>query len=136
MDEDGHGHLGRRHSMPIGEERGERVKKAIGSACLPEEGEGRTMKIKGRAVVRGVPAEIVITEREVAQSLAESVGAVIDAIDAALRQTGPELAAEIVGKGIVLTGGGAPPANPGRGGRAPTRGPRPGGSAPVVRGGP
>ena len=57
--------------------------------------------------MNGVPKEIIITERQIAESLAEPVSAIIDAVKVALEHTAPELAADIVDKGIVLTGGGA-----------------------------
>ncbi|MBL6932850.1 MAG: rod shape-determining protein, partial [Rhodospirillales bacterium] len=78
----------------------------IGSACPPDEGEGRTMEIKGRDLMNGVPKELIISERQIAESLAEPVGAIIEAVKVALEHTEPELAADIVDKGIVLTGGG------------------------------
>src|SRR5258706_286475 len=81
--------------------------KEVGSACPPEDGEGRVMEIKGRDLMSGVPKELVITERQIAESLAEPVGAIIEAVKVALEHTAPELAADIVDKGIVLTGGGA-----------------------------
>jgi len=65
------------------------------------------MEIKGRDLVNGVPKELVISERQVSESLAEPVAAIIDAVKVALEHTAPELAADIVDKGIVLTGGGA-----------------------------
>ncbi len=65
------------------------------------------MEIKGRDLMNGVPKEIVITQRQIAESLAEPVGAIVEAVKVALEQTPPELAADIVDKGIVLTGGGA-----------------------------
>jgi rod shape-determining protein MreB len=65
------------------------------------------MEIKGRDLMNGVPKELVITERHIAESLAEPVGAIIEAVKVALEHTAPELAADIVDKGIVLTGGGA-----------------------------
>jgi rod shape-determining protein MreB len=65
-----------------------------------------SMEIKGRDLMNGVPKELVITERQIAESLAEPVGAIIEAVKVALEQTPPELAADIVDKGIVLTGGG------------------------------
>ena len=65
------------------------------------------MEIKGRDLMNGVPKELVITERQIAESLAEPVGAIIEAVKVALEHTAPELAADIVDKGIVLTGGGA-----------------------------
>ncbi len=84
-----------------------RIKKEIGSACPPEDGEGQVMEIKGRDLMNGVPKELVISERQIAESLAEPVGAIIEAVKVALEHTAPELAADIVDKGIVLTGGGA-----------------------------
>ena len=57
--------------------------------------------------MNGVPKQIVISERQISESLAESVGAIIEAVKVALEHTAPELAADIVDKGIVLTGGGA-----------------------------
>jgi rod shape-determining protein MreB and related proteins len=65
------------------------------------------MEIKGRDLMNGVPKEIVISERQIAESLAEPVGAIVEAVKVALEATPPELAADIVDKGIVLTGGGA-----------------------------
>jgi rod shape-determining protein MreB len=65
------------------------------------------MEIKGRDLMYGVPKEIVLSERQIAESLAEPVSAIIEAVKVALEHTAPELAADIVDKGIVLTGGGA-----------------------------
>jgi rod shape-determining protein MreB len=65
------------------------------------------MEIKGRDLMNGVPKEILISERQIAESLAEPVSAIIEAVKVALEHTAPELAADIVDKGIVLTGGGA-----------------------------
>ena len=65
------------------------------------------MEIKGRDLMNGVPKELIISERQVAESLAEPVGAIIETVKVALEHTAPELAADIVDKGIVLTGGGA-----------------------------
>jgi len=100
-------YIRRNHNLLVGEGSAERIKEEIGSACPPEEGEGRTMEIKGRDLMNGVPKELVISERQIAESLAEPVGQIIEAVKAALEHTAPELAADIVDKGIVLTGGGA-----------------------------
>src|SRR5690606_6397078 len=62
---------------------------------------------KGRDLLNGVPKEIVISERQIAESLAEPVSAIVEAVKVALEHTAPELAADIVDKGIVLTGGGS-----------------------------
>ncbi len=107
MDEAIIGYIRRGHNLLVGESSAERIKKEIGSACPPEDGEGRTMAIKGRDLMDGVPKEIIISEREIAESLAEPISAIIDAVKVALEHTEPELAADIVDKGIVLTGGGA-----------------------------
>ena len=100
-------YIRRTHNLLVGERSAERIKEAIGSACPPEEGEGRTMEIKGRDLLNGVPKELIISEREIAESLAEPVSQIIEAVKSALEHTAPELAADIVDKGIVLTGGGA-----------------------------
>jgi rod shape-determining protein MreB len=107
MDEAIIAYIRRNHNLLVGEASAARIKETIGSACPPEEGEGRTMEIKGRDLMNGVPKEIVISERQIAESLAEPVGAIIEAVKVALEHTAPELAADIVDKGIVLTGGGA-----------------------------
>ena len=65
------------------------------------------MEIKGRDLTTGLPKEIIITERQMAESLAEPVSQILEAVKVALENTAPELAADIVDKGIVLTGGGA-----------------------------
>ncbi|MBI5120188.1 MAG: rod shape-determining protein [Rhodospirillales bacterium] len=107
MDEAIIGFIRRNHNLLIGESSAERIKKEIGSACPPEDGDGRTMEIKGRDLMNGVPKELLVTEHQIAESLAEPVGAIIEAVKVALEHTAPELAADIVDKGIVLTGGGA-----------------------------
>ncbi|MEC8173798.1 MAG: rod shape-determining protein, partial [Pseudomonadota bacterium] len=91
----------------IGESSSERIKKEIGSACPPDDGEGRVMEVKGRDLMNGVPKQLEITERQISESLAEPVAAIVEAVKVALEHTAPELAADIVDKGIVLTGGGA-----------------------------
>ena len=107
MDEAIIAYIRRNHNLLVGEGSAERIKEDIGSACPPEEGDGATMEIKGRDLMNGVPKELVISEREIAESLADPVGAIIEAVKVALEHTAPELAADIVDKGIVLTGGGA-----------------------------
>ena len=107
MDEAIIGYIRRNHNLLVGESSAERIKKTIASACAPDDGEGRTMEIKGRDLMNGVPKELVITERQIAESLQEPVSAIVEAVKVALENTAPELAADIVDKGIVLTGGGA-----------------------------
>ena len=107
MDEAIIAYIRRNHNLLVGESSSERIKKEIGSAMAPDDGEGRTMEIKGRDLMNGVPKELVISERQIAESLAEPVSAIVEAVKVALEHTAPELAADIVDKGIVLTGGGA-----------------------------
>ncbi len=104
-------YIRRNHNLLVGEGSAEKIKKEIGSACPPDSGEGRVVEIKGRDLMNGVPKEIVITERQVAESLSEPVSQIVEAVKVALEHTAPELAADIVDKGIVLTGGGALLAN-------------------------
>ncbi len=106
MDEAIIGYIRRNHNLLIGEASAEKIKVLIGSASPPEDGNGKVMEIKGRDLMNGVPKEIVIGERQVAESLAEPVGAIIETVKVALENTPPELAADIVDKGIMLTGGG------------------------------
>jgi rod shape-determining protein MreB len=100
-------YIRRCHNLLIGESTSEKIKKTIGSACQPKEGEGKVMEIKGRDLVNGVPKEIVLTESQIAESLMEPVGQIIEAVKIALECTPPELSSDIVDKGIVLSGGGA-----------------------------
>ena len=107
MDEAIIGYIRRNHNLLVGESSAARVKEEIGSACPPENGDGATVEIKGRDLMNGVPRELIISERQIAESLADPVGAIIETVKLALEHTAPELAADIVDKGIVLTGGGA-----------------------------
>jgi rod shape-determining protein MreB len=107
MDEAIIGYVRRNHNVLVGESSAERIKKEIGSACPPEGGDGAMMAIKGRDLMNGVPKELILSERQIAEALAEPVGAIVEAVKVALEHTAPELAADIVDKGIVLTGGGA-----------------------------
>jgi len=94
------------HKLAIGEATSERMKKEIGSACPPDDGEGESMHVKGRDLITGLPKEININQRQIAEALAEPVAQIIDTIKKALEQTPAELAADIVERGIMLTGGG------------------------------
>ncbi len=94
-------------NLLIGEMSAERVKKEIGSATMPMDNEGMTVQIKGRDLMNGVPREIRVSEAMIAESLAEPVEQIVEAVKNALESTPPELAADIVDKGIMLTGGGA-----------------------------
>ena len=107
MDEAVINYIRRSANLLIGETSAERIKKEIGSATPPVKGEGLTLDIKGRDLMNGVPREIVVTEAMIADALSEPVEQIVEAVKQALEATPPELAADIVDKGIVLTGGGA-----------------------------
>ena len=95
------------HKLAIGETTAERMKKEIGTACPPDDGDGDTMHVKGRDLISGLPKEIAISQRQIAEALAEPVATIIDTIKRALEQTPAELSADIVERGIMLTGGGS-----------------------------
>ncbi len=107
MDEAIIAYIRRHQNLLIGESTAERIKKEIGSAAPPLEGTGASVEIKGRDLLNGVPKEITVTQRQIAEALTEPVSAIIEAVKVALEATPPELAADIVDKGIVLTGGGS-----------------------------
>ncbi len=107
MDEGLIAYIRRNHNLLVGEATAERIKKEIGTALIPEDGVGKTMTIKGRDLMNGVPKELEINQLQVAEALSEPVGAIVEGVKVALEQTAPELAADIVDVGVVLTGGGA-----------------------------
>jgi rod shape-determining protein MreB len=98
-------HVKRKYNMLIGESSAEDIKMTIGSA-YPLDPE-LNMDVKGRDLVSGIPQNIVITSEEVRKAISEPVDSIVQAVRIALEQTPPELAADIVDRGIVLTGGGA-----------------------------
>ncbi len=107
MDEAIVSYVRRHHNLLIGEATAERIKKDYGVATVPADGIGETIHIKGRDLVNGVPKEITITQANIAEALSEPIGAIVEGVRIALENTAPELAADIVDQGIVLTGGGA-----------------------------
>ena len=98
-------YLKRKYNLLIGERTAELIKMEIGSAYpLKEE---MTMEIKGRDLVEGVPKTLTISDAEIREALAEPVQTIVEAVKMALERTPPELSADIMDKGIVLSGGGA-----------------------------
>ncbi|MFA4875089.1 MAG: rod shape-determining protein [bacterium] len=98
-------YIKRKYNMLIGERTAEAVKIAIGTAY--PDGEIRSMEIKGRDLVAGVPKTLEIHSEEVREAIVEPVNAIVEAVKITLERTPPELSADIVDRGIVLTGGGA-----------------------------
>jgi len=99
-------YMRRHHNLLIGGMTAERLKKSIGTALAPEDGEGDAYSVKGRDLVNGVPKELLLSQRNIAEALSEPIGVIIEAVKRALENTPPELAADIVDRGIMLTGGG------------------------------
>ncbi|MBK9061848.1 MAG: rod shape-determining protein [Acidobacteria bacterium] len=98
-------YIKRKYNLLIGERTAEQIKIEIGSAYPLDE--PISMEIKGRDLVEGVPKTLTLTDAEVREALAETVGIILDAVRVALEKTPPELSADIMDKGIVLTGGGS-----------------------------
>ena len=98
-------HVKRKHNLLIGERTAEEIKIQIGSA-LPLANEMR-MEVRGRDLLRGLPASATLTDSEIRGALASCVAGIVDAVMMALDRTPPELSADIADRGVVLTGGGA-----------------------------
>jgi len=105
MDEDIVQYIKRKYNLLVGERTAEEIKINIGSAFPLEE--RVTMEIRGRYLVEGIPKTLVISDEEIREALSETVSNIIEAVRRALEQTPPELSADIVDKGIMLTGGGS-----------------------------
>ena len=106
MDESIVQYIRKNYNLLVGERRAEEIKIRLGSA-YPTGGERRTVEVKGRDLIDGIPKTIVIGDDEIREALREPIVTIVDAVRTALERTPPELAADIVDKGIVLTGGGA-----------------------------
>ena len=100
-------YMRKRYNLLIGESSAEMIKKEVGIALPPKNGEGKSIDIKGRDLASGVPKEIEMTQTQVAEALSEPIQTIIDGVKSALEDTPPELAADLVDMGVVLTGGGA-----------------------------
>ena len=105
MDEAIISYIKRNYNLLIGERTAEQIKIDIGSAC--QVGDRKTIEIKGRDLVAAIPKTIAVSDEEIRDALSETVNAIIEAVRSALESTPPELAADIVDRGIVLAGGGS-----------------------------
>lgn len=99
-------HIRRTYNLLIGERTAEQIKAEIGSAC-PVDEETLTMEVRGRDLVTGLPKTVMVTSDEVREALKEPVEAIVEAVKMTLERTPPELAADIMDRGIVMAGGGA-----------------------------
>jgi rod shape-determining protein MreB len=107
MDEHIVAYMRRAHNIMIGEATAEKIKIELGAAATSSQGEETVTVIRGRDLITGVPREHALGERELAQCLAEQVGVIVEVVMTALERMPPELAADVVDRGIVLAGGGA-----------------------------
>jgi rod shape-determining protein MreB len=107
MDESIMAYIKRRYNLMIGDTTTEQIKINIGSAYKTDGNEQRVMEIKGRDLISGIPKTLAINEDEIREALLEPVNTILDTIKVILENTPPELAADIVDRGIVLAGGGA-----------------------------
>ncbi len=107
MDEAISSYVRRNHNLLIGEATAERIKKEVGIAKPPTDGIGKTVHIKGRDLVNGVPKEISINQGQIAEALSEPVGTIVEIVKTCVEETPPELVADIMEQGIYLAGGGA-----------------------------
>lgn len=105
MDEAIISYIKRNYNLLIGERTAEQIKIEIGSAY--QMGERKTIEIKGRDLVAAIPKTIVVSDEEIRDAVSETVNAIVEAVRSALESTPPELAADIVDRGIVLAGGGS-----------------------------
>jgi rod shape-determining protein MreB len=105
IDESITSYMKRAYNLMIGERTSEEIKIRLGSAApLPKE---LTMEVKGRDLVAGLPKTITITSQEIREAMADPLGSIVDAVRTTLERCPPELAADLVDRGIVLAGGGA-----------------------------
>jgi rod shape-determining protein MreB len=98
-------YIKRKYNLLIGDHMAELIKFEVGSA-YPQD-DRKTFMIKGRDLISGIPRTLVIDDAEIREALAEPIGAIVNAIKIALENTPPELAGDIIDRGIVLTGGGS-----------------------------
>jgi rod shape-determining protein MreB and related proteins len=97
----------RHHNLLIGEATAERIKLQLGAARLYDDKAIDDAVIKGRDLTKGVPQDMTISQTEIVEAVAEPVGQIVEAVRAALENTPPEIAADIIDGGIIMTGGGS-----------------------------
>ena len=107
MDEAIIAYLRRQHNLLVGESTAERIKTTVGTARMPDDRVGQRMEVRGRDLLNGVPKEMEINQGQIAEALHETVNMIVESVMQALEQTPPDLAADIVDRGVMLTGGGS-----------------------------
>jgi rod shape-determining protein MreB len=99
-------HIRKHYNLLIGERQAEDLKITLGSAC-PSDGPARSLEVKGRDLADGIPKTIILSEDEIREALREPVTTIVETVRTCLERTPPELAADLVDSGIVVTGGGS-----------------------------
>jgi len=107
LDEAITGYVRHAHNLLIGDATAERIKKEIGCAMPPPDSSGKKLEVRGRDLRSGIPKSLIISESQITEAIAEPIGAIIDCVRRTLENAEPELAADIVDRGIVMTGGGS-----------------------------
>jgi rod shape-determining protein MreB len=97
----------RKYNLQIGEGTAERIKKEIGSAVVTPESHLIVGHIRGQDVARGVPCEISISQAETAEAIREPISQIVQVVETALEQTKPEIASDMIERGVTMTGGGS-----------------------------
>ena len=105
MDEAIVNYMKRNYNLMIGERTAEEIKKTVGSACPIQQEE--TMEARGRDIVNGLPKTVTISSSEIQQALSDTVAEIVNAVRSTLEKTPPELSADVIDKGIAMTGGGS-----------------------------
>jgi rod shape-determining protein MreB len=100
-------HVKKRHNILIGEQAAEAIKIAIGSAYSPNGAGDEKLEVKGRHLVEGIPKTTIVTAEEIQEALRDTIEEIVGGVKRTLEETPPDLAADIVDRGIVMTGGGA-----------------------------
>lgn len=100
-------YMRRQYNLAIGDQTAEDVKKSIGACDVARASEDMTMEIRGRDLIQGLPRQMTVSSVDVARAIEEPVNSIIAGIKRVLEKTPPELAADVIDRGIILTGGGA-----------------------------
>jgi len=100
-------YMRKQHNLAIGEQTTEEIKKQIGSCDIERAAADMTMAIRGRDLIQGLPRQITVSSMDIARAVEEPTNAIIAAIKRVLERTPPELSADVIDRGIILTGGGA-----------------------------
>lgn len=100
-------YIRRNYNLLIGDATAEKIKKQIATAYVDDQSEQRSMEIRGRDLIHGIPKEMILNSHEISDSLIDPVNQIVEAVKIALECTPPELSSDIADKGIILTGGGA-----------------------------